>query len=276
MFIGRSHNDDGRQSGMTMPDEGKISAPGRLDINCQAVLKLLSHEMRTHMNAVVAFSFIMNRDGHSEEEREEFSQQVMRSSEQLIDLFDDFLDTAMIDTGTTVVDQKEVRPDIFLNDLISDLRTRLKKEKNDDVVLVTENQYSRAEEIRIDTNKLSRLIHCLFNNSLNSIRTGYIKIGYSLGEGILNCWMLDSGRNYAVSREFFQTTDLNASLSKFTNIYQAINIILARNLVQLMEGTISIENNGPCGSAVRFSIPAPTVIKAAAELNRQSNGMITI
>lgn len=276
MFVSRSNIDNCRESGMNFNDEGKISAPGRLDISCLAVLKQLSHEMRTHMNAVVAFSFIMNKDGYTEKEREEFSDQVMKSCEQLIGLFDNFLDTSMIDTGSSPVDFKALRPDIFLNDLISDLRGILKREKKDDVVLVTENQYIRAGEVKLDTNKLSRLIRSVFNNALHNTRSGYIKIGYSLENDCLNFWILDSGRGFVSTREFFQTTDLNASLGIYSDVYQAINIILARNLIHLLEGKIWVESNGPGGSAVWFSIPVQAALKTDREINRLSNGMITI
>ena len=276
MFIGRNNSDAGGESGMKFPDDGKVSAPGRLDVSCPAVLKHLSHEMRTHMNAVVAFSFIMNKEGYNEIEREEFSGQVMKSCEQLINLFDNFLDTAMIDTGSISDDLKVVRPDIYLNDLIGDLRNTLKREKRDDVLLVAENQYTRAEEITIDTNKLARVIRCLFFNALHNTSSGYIKIGYSLEEKNLNCRILDSGLGFAGSLEFLQTTDLNGSLGKFPDVYQAISIVLARNLVNQMKGTICIERNGPGGSAVSFSVPVQPAVSIFKENKKLSSGMITI
>ena len=42
-------------------------------INCPTVLTGMSHEMRTHMNAIVAFSFLMKDSGCNNSEREEFS-----------------------------------------------------------------------------------------------------------------------------------------------------------------------------------------------------------
>ena len=49
--------------------------------------------MRTHMNAIVAFSFLMKDNGCNDSEREEFSNQILSSCEQLIGLFDSFLDS---------------------------------------------------------------------------------------------------------------------------------------------------------------------------------------
>ena len=61
-------------------------------INCPTVLTGMSHEMRTHMNAIVAFSFLMKDDCCNNSDREEFSSQILASCEQLIGLFDSFLD----------------------------------------------------------------------------------------------------------------------------------------------------------------------------------------
>ena len=41
-------------------------------------------------------------------EREEFSNQILNSCEQLIELFDSFLDSAIIDTGNSKADYKNM------------------------------------------------------------------------------------------------------------------------------------------------------------------------
>jgi hypothetical protein len=45
-------------------------------INCPTVLQGMSHEVRTHMNAIVALSFLMNKNGCNQKEREEYSDQI--------------------------------------------------------------------------------------------------------------------------------------------------------------------------------------------------------
>ncbi len=102
-------------------------------INCPTVLTGMSHEVRTHMNAIVAFSFLMNRNGCNESEREEFSNQIFASCEQLIGLFDNFLDSAIIDTGNSKADLKVCKLNNILDDLLSEFREILKKEAHKDV-----------------------------------------------------------------------------------------------------------------------------------------------
>ncbi len=60
-------------------------------IKCPTILTGMSHEVRTHMNAIVAFSYLMNRNSANDSEREEFSNQILASCEQLIGLVDNFL-----------------------------------------------------------------------------------------------------------------------------------------------------------------------------------------
>ena len=82
-------------------------------INCPTVLTGMSHEMRTHMNAIVAFSFLMKDNCCNNSEREEFSNQILNSCEQLIGLFDSFLDSAIIDTGNSKADSKNMQTRYF-------------------------------------------------------------------------------------------------------------------------------------------------------------------
>ena len=155
-------------------------------LNCPTVLTGMSHEMRTHMNAIVAFSFLMKESGCNNTEREEFSNQILSSCEQLIGLFDSFLDSAIIDTGNSKADLKICKLNNILDDLLSEFREIIKKEGHKDVELVTENQFSDSTEVFIDTNRVFRVIRSLFQNSLKNTKSGYIKIGYYFRDDKVN------------------------------------------------------------------------------------------
>lgn len=87
-------------------------------INCPTLLTGMSHEMRTHMNSIVAFSFLMNNNGFNENEKEEFSNHILSSCEQLMYLFDNFLDSAIIDTGNSTTDLRKCKINNILDDLL--------------------------------------------------------------------------------------------------------------------------------------------------------------
>jgi two-component system, sensor histidine kinase and response regulator len=245
-------------------------------LNCPTILTGMSHEMRTHMNAIVAFSFLMKENSCNNAEREEFSSQILNSCEQLIGLFDSFLDSAIIDTGNSKSDSKICKLDNILDDLLSEFRDVIRKEAHKDLELITEIQFTKSVEIFIDKNRIFRVIRSLFQNSIKSTKSGYIKIGYYFRNDKVIFYVLDSGQSYFKSKEFLNTEDMNESLARYNDTYTAINITLARKLIQMLDGTVWIECNGLTGSGIYFSIPAKIVATSDLTLSKYDNTMIAI
>jgi K+-sensing histidine kinase KdpD len=245
-------------------------------VNCPTVLTGISHEMRTYMNAIVAFSYLMKDSGCNNQEREEFSSQILNACEQLIELFDSFLDSAIIDTGNTKADSKIFKLDTLLDELIGDFRDELKKDLNKNIEMVTELQFSDPVEVIIDRNKIYRILRSLFQNAVKSTKSGYIKIGYFLRDEKINFYILDSGQGYFKCKEFLQTQDLNESLILHNDTYTAINITLAKKLIQMLDGTIFVECNGLTGTGIYFSIPVKIVANSSINIHKYVNTMIAI
>jgi signal transduction histidine kinase len=228
------------------------------------------------MNAIVAFSFLMKDSCCNNLEREEFSNQILISCQQLIGLFDSFLDSAIIDTGNSKADSRICKLDNMLDDLLSEFREIIKVEDLKDIELVTEIQFSNSIEVYIDKNRIFRVIRSLFQNSIRNTKSGYIKIGHYFRDDKVTFYILDSGQGYFKCKEFLQTEDLNASLSQHNDTFTAINITLAKKLIQMLEGTIWIECNGLTGSGIYFSIPAKMVANSDININKYVNNIIAI
>jgi K+-sensing histidine kinase KdpD len=261
-----------------MPDnmENEVNSSKYKMINCPTVLTGMSHEMRTHMNAIVAFSYLMKETSCNSAEREDFSSHIITACEQLMGLFDGFLDSAIIDTGNLQADSKIIRLDNFLDELLPELREELQKEANKEIELVTEIQYSIPVEVIIDKNKVYRIIRSLFTSSLINTSSGYIKIGYFLSDEKVNFYVLDSGCGYFKCREFLQSEDLNEALVIHNDTYTAINISLAKKLIGMLDGTISVECNGLTGTGIYFSIPVRLIKSSSILIHKYVNTMIAI
>jgi signal transduction histidine kinase len=244
-------------------------------INCPALMTLMSREMRNQMNAIVAFAYLLNKKEYNEEEKEEFSNQIYDSCEQMISLFDNFVDSAIIDAGSSGPEPKIFNPDKTFNELFSEFREVLGRVKYKDILFVTENQSFKNTEYLIDTNRITRVIRNLFQNALSNTKSGYIKVGYYLRNEKLTFYILDSGQGYIKCREFLQTRNLTESLSRFNDAYSAVNLTLTRKLIEMMDGSVWIECNGLTGSGIYFSIPAATV-NTEDITNKYLNTVITI
>ena len=245
-------------------------------INCPTVLQGMSHEVRTHMNAIVALSFLMNRNNCNKKEREEYSDQILASCEQLIGLFDNFLDSAIIETGNSQTNLKICKLNNLLEDLFSEFRVILKKEVYKDLALITEDNLNEATEVFIDSDRVFRVIRNLFQNALINTRSGYIKIGYSFRDNNVTFYVIDSGQGYFKCKEFLHTEDLNDSLTQYNDTISAINLTLAKKLISMLGGTVWIECNGITGAGIYFSIPVKKMESSDIKINKYVNNMIAI
>ncbi|MCX6302754.1 MAG: HAMP domain-containing sensor histidine kinase, partial [Bacteroidia bacterium] len=216
------------------------------------------------------------RNECNKRDREEFSDQILASCEQLIGLFDNFLDSAIIDTGNSKSDIKVCKLNNILDDLFSEFREILKKEVYRDVTLVAENGSAETTEVLIDTNRVFRVIRNLFQNALKNTKSGYIKIGYYFRDHKLTFYVLDSGQGYFKCKEFLHTEDLNDSLTKYNDTSSAINLTLAKKLILMLGGTMRIECNGLAGTGIYFSVPAKIAGSSDIDINKYINTMISI
>lgn len=256
---------------------GKVKREGNNVLTSTELLAGMSHELRTQMNAIVAFSYLLNQNGCNSEESQEYTNQILNSCEHIIGLFDNFLDSLIVDGGNSKTESGNCNLDIIFDNLLSEFRETLRREKFKNLVLVTESQYSVNQgEIIFDTRKVSKIIRNLFQNAIQNTRTGYIKVGYYYREGNFTFYILDSGSGFQKSSEFLNTFDISESLRRFNDLYSAINLSLTRKLIKLLNGTIWAEKNGVSGTGIYFSIPAKTVSSANTEDRNIPNTMIAI
>ena len=244
--------------------------------NCSTILTGVSHEMRTHMNAIVAFSFLMKENSCNNLEREEFCGHIFSSCEQLIELFDSFLDAAKIDTGKPKSELRICRLDNMLDDLLSEFIEIIRKEGNTGLELLKDIRVPDSAKTLIDQNMILMVIRSLFRNANKNTSSGYIKIGMYSGDDKLTFYVLDSGKGFVKCKEFLYTEDINDSLALYNDTYTAINITLARQLTRIMGGKIWIEHNEADGAGIYFSIPAKITSGSNNYSKKQTNSMMVI
>lgn len=243
---------------------------------CQTILTGVSHEVRTHMNAIVAFSYLMNRNSSNDSEREEFSNHILSSCAQLIGLLDNFLDSAIIDLSNQKTDLRKYKLNSILGDMYSEFREALRREGPEEVELITESNEHDQTEVVIDSDRVFRVIRALFQNSLKNTASGYIKIGYEFRENKVTFHIIDSGQGYFKCKEFLHTEDLNQSLLKFNDTVSAVNITLAKKLISVLGGMVWLECNGLTGCGFYFSIPAKQVASPDVNKDNHLNSMFAI
>lgn len=263
---------DNSGTNSTAPDNGLDPVSGSVAFHT-SVLNGMSHEMRTQMNSIVSLAFLLKDSSLIGPERDEFINQIYLTCEQMIALFENYLESAIVDTGISKNDEICSSQNNLLDNLFSEFREVLRKGGKDDIELVTETQFSALHDIYIDKTRVYRILRCLFQNAVQNTDSGYIKIGYFSSENELTFYVLDSGQGFLKTKEFLHTNDLTDSLSQHQDLSSAVNITLAKKLIQFLRGSYSIKCNGTSGTGLYFSIPVRLRQKNEITINKYVNSM---
>lgn len=222
-------------------------------LDCPEILTGLSHEVRTYMNSIVAFSFLQNTSNCNISERQEYTDHILNSCDQLITLFDNFLDSALIDSEKPRANLKKKELAKILQDLTIELNSSLAKFDKKSVSLVLEEQ-TEKDEVFIDEEKIFRVIRNLFHNAVEHTNSGYIKLGYKKVDSDVIFYVIDSGMGYQLNRELLEADNLTSYLVKNNSTFTTVGLILARKLIESMNGKLWIEPNGVKGTGMYFSV----------------------
>lgn len=229
-------------------------------LNTPSILTGLSHEVRTYMNSIVAFTFLSSNENCSDEERHEYNKHIMNSCDQLITLFDNFLDSALIDSDEPRSTITGCKLQKFFRDLIQDLNSSISRfDKNKVTLLLDES--SGDDSIFIDKEKINRVLRNLFFNALENTESGYIKMGYRKRKDRVEFYVIDSGNGYTKNRELLACENISRYLVKHQNTFTTVSFILSKKLIESMNGEIWVRPNGVNGTAMYFSVPEHNVIK---------------
>ncbi|MFN2314762.1 MAG: sensor histidine kinase [Bacteroidales bacterium] len=220
------------------------------------ILAGVSHEVRTQMNSIVAFSYLLNNTRFNDNERREFSEQIITSCEQLIGLFENFFDTAALESGSAKENLKETDATRLFESLTSNFRVLLRKKGKDNVVLIQEDNLPAKLMVRMDTARMTRIVSNLFRNALDNTYSGFIKVGCTFSDETITFHVKDSGQGYQRSSDLLLSENPEIQHSDSQDTYSAMNLILARNLISALEGNIRVETNDAGGTSVFVSLPA--------------------
>jgi signal transduction histidine kinase/DNA-binding response OmpR family regulator len=230
----------------------------------------MNHELRTPLNAILGFSAMIATDaGVSEQHRKDLNL-IQRSGENLLELIDEVLDMARIESGGVVVETVPLDLHGLLNDTVDMLRERARA-KN--LGLLLEISAQTPGFIRCDSGKLRQILTNLLGNAVKYTEEGGIvlradaKPAKPPNDFTVIFDVEDTGIGIAPedqARIFDPFVQAGKRGSKGTGLGLAI----CRHFVGLLEGTIQLESTPGQGS--RFCVEFPVRMAEASEVMVES------
>lgn len=245
-----------------------------------AFLANMSHEIRTPMNGILGFAEMLNDNTLSYANRKKYLNIINSNGKMLINLIDDIIDFAKIESGQANLVLDEFSLNNLLSQVQSTFLTRsLKKEKSKVRILVRKTFTDEKSFIRTDPIKLRQILTNLVGNAIKFTHKGYIEFGYDLERhNYLRFYVKDTGIGIPAEKlqiifERFIQAD-NSPSRKYGG--SGLGLAISKGLVELLGGKMWAESEPEKGSTFSFTIPYVPVTRKMEDRHEGKSARATV
>lgn len=213
-----------------------------------AFIANMSHEIRTPLNAIVGFSRLIT-ETDNKSEAQEYLTIISKNSDLLLQLINDMLDFAKIESGTlnyhqTWVDLKDICQSVYITHSLK---------MTTDVALLFNANILPSLRLLTDAQRVEQVISNFLSNAIKCTSKGFISLSYEIQENFVRISVTDTGigidkpqqervfQRFVKLNEFVQGTGLGLAICKM--------------IVEKLGGEIGVESQLGKGSTFWFTLP---------------------
>lgn len=222
-----------------------------------AFLQNMSHEIRTPMNAIMGFAELLIEEFDDKEKLAEFSQIINQRCSDLLDIINEILDVAKIESGQLPVNLEECKIDALFSEISLFFKEFQKRQDKQHLNFTVNLSYNMSDSvILVDKVKLKQILINLISNAFKFTEKGEIKIGCKVDDNKrLIFYVSDTGIGIPVDKQ-------NFIFERFTQIESGhdrkyggtgLGLSIAKGLVHLLGGEIWVDSELHKGSTFYFT-----------------------
>ncbi|MHC8291699.1 hybrid sensor histidine kinase/response regulator [Pseudomonas sp. LB3P58] len=233
-------------------------AASNAEINAKAeFLAKISHEIRTPMNGVLGMTELLLGTPLSVKQRD-YVQTIHSAGNELLTLINEILDISKLESGQIELDDVQFDLNALIEDCLSIFRAKA-EQQNVELISFIQPQVPRV--ISGDPTRLRQTLLSLLENALKKTDEGEILIVVALDERSvkprLRIAVQDSGEPMDVEeRDALMHAELHSKhFLSATRLGGNLGLVIARQLIRLMQGEFGIKSGANQGSTLWLTLP---------------------
>ena len=231
----------------------------------QSFLSNISHEIRTPMHAIMGFSELLSNHHLGADEREEYTLYIQECCKNLLDMFENMIDAAMIESSELKLVKQEVEVNELMNDIYQQFRIQKHRMEKYSVALLMNTEFKDQNFfISTDPLRLKQILSGLIGNALKFTNKGVVEFGYYIADELsLNFYVSDSGQGGLAKAGQLLLDNFTRSGNQMNglNHESVLGLRVSKAIIEEMGGRIWVEPNAINGSTFSFTIPLNPVKK---------------
>ena len=212
-----------------------------------AFIANMSHEIRTPLNAIVGFSRLITETDNASEQQEFLT--IINNSDLLLQLINDILDFAKIESGTlnyniSWVDLKDICHEVYVSQSLK---------MTSDVALLFHGDLLPSVRIQTDTQRVEQVLLNLLSNAIKCTYQGFVSLSYEVEGEFVRVSVTDTGIGIAKEKQA-SVFDRFVKLDDFRQ-GTGLGLSICKMIIEKLGGEIGLRSELGKGSTFWFTLP---------------------
>jgi signal transduction histidine kinase len=218
----------------------------------------LSHELRTHMNAILGFSDLLNTPQLPDEKRKYYNYIIHEKTSELLKLVNNLIESARIQEGQYKIYLEQVNLNALMEKIyISQIAEIQYLNKNSIHLFNKEDASLTSLMIQTDQMKLELILRNLIYNAIKYTSKGNVTFGYEIKGNFVEFFVSDTGMGISETDQkiiFDQFVQGNGKESQKKG-GAGLGLSICRAFVEMLGGKIWLDSKIGEGSTFYFTLP---------------------